>query len=182
MSYQCVVYSDIVDNFNPDQMWKHLNMTKEVERIALCSLVSLDVFEIHLAHRLRLSARFIYVLGDSSVKWMVDHVMPDADIKPALSSLMISSYIYRYTVAKKFMIQKTSTKQLRINSWGQEYIQSHVCYCDFQNKLRGAIEDEIDEKYQIYSEITSLLKSSITHESAGKIANLNSLLNIRVLS
>lgn len=134
-----------------------------------------------------------YILDDSSIIYLFHVIANDfskicnyttEQIIEALIINDLSNFIYRFTCAKKFSINLSTCKQLRINSWGK-YFCSHLIkeqqYDSFFYLAVKKTEQIINDNKEIYSKLISLLYPyDIKH--ANKVNALNNKLNVKLLS
>lgn len=102
-----------------------------------------------------------------------------------LIKLDICKLIYKFTCAKKFHIGDTSICQLRINSWGREYIRRNDLLTKYKTEyllIKEFVELYINNNIGLYKEITNLLLKEINIDNAEKINKLNDQIEIKLLS
>ncbi|PAB34391.1 hypothetical protein CC202_07610 [Pseudomonas savastanoi] len=100
----------------------------------------------------------IYILDDSSIFKLInnkDKVISEGEFKKVIFLIHQSQLVYRFTTARKFRIADTSTKQLRINSWGRLYCETlalKTCSQDL-HKIQLEIDQLFEEADQIYQKV-----------------------------
>lgn len=131
--------------------------------------------------------RCMYIQNDRSVFYLMERAqcitVDELTFNRCVLILDFTKLIYRFTCAKKFNLQDTCVKQLRINSWGREYITT--TQSDFStdyDKYYDAFKSYCLKYKSIYSELVNLLSQSITAEVALKIESINRTVDIRLLS
>ncbi len=130
-----------------------------------------------------------YVKDDNSIKYLIEsayNIVIDKSL--FLQSIFIldeAKLIYRFTCAKKFQENDSGIKQLRINSWGNEYIREHNLIEKRKTvleKLRLTAEKYFFENKIIYDRLTQLLLMDISSQVSKEIYDLDEGLNIKLLS
>ena len=152
-------------------------------------LVSLYVINEILTKAFNKRTYLFYVYDDSSCKKLIEEALneqiSDEIFFQGLIDIDLCKLIYRFTCAKKFCIKDTTIKQLRLNSWGNEYISVKKLIDDnkeIYNAMYLHFEKYYNENKLIYDELLSRLLDEINYSNAEKIKELNSKVNIKILS
>jgi hypothetical protein len=128
---------------------------------------------------------FYYFQGDQSLITLFERIdAPLAMHDKAFAALGLSQHLYRFNVAKKFSLPE-DVKQLRLNSWGREYI-ANVGLLDIHASLRLAagdwFESYIERNKDIYLELLRILVTPMDANSSGRIRDMNADLDVKLLS
>jgi len=161
----------------------NLRVPEHQRRLHDITLLTLWVIDTRISARIERDQT--YVLGDNSVNsaLQMSALYTEALDCNILIDLMLCQLIYRFTCAKKFKISTTSTKQLRINSWGKAYISS-VASTKYQSELailKKTIDEYILRNLDVYKNISDQLSNVHSLSTCG-IENLNNHLDIKLLS
>lgn len=177
------------DNLNPIDKLRFFTEhgLRDIVDVSNCIAVALHVLNQCFTNRFALS--LVYVLGDQSIISIIEHCFgyDVFEIKNGLILLDYSDLIYRFTCAKKFNIETTDIKQLRINSWGQEYIRYlepkdiNKFFVD-KEKCCKYIENEITTNIGIYEQLVEHIKGNISEKSSLAIKSCNQHLLIKLVS
>lgn len=104
-------------------------------------------------------------------------VMDRETWEKSLVALQLCQLVYRFTVARKFLLTDPSIKQLRINSWGREVARD--CAGMHQDFWRGACDD-VERALAPHSwalrAIVDLARMPVTSEGASQFKAMNSSL------
>ncbi len=130
-----------------------------------------------------------YILDDDSIGHLMGEalgrIFEPGLLKCAFIAVDEAKLVYRFTAAKKFKIRDDRVKQLRINSWGREYIWESKLL-DTQRDIFEALRSYFTQYFRIhqpvYANVCAILMSEITNQSAEQIQSLNNLLDIKLLS
>jgi hypothetical protein len=102
-----------------------------------------------------------------------------------LAQLGLAQLVYRFNIARKFSMDDEITKQLRINSWGR-YLLTEEHILDLMDSDKKTIIATFEEYYSnyrdAYENLANLLLQKITPDVAQKIQDINSTLNIKIVS
>lgn len=130
-----------------------------------------------------------YIFDDLSVKNLIEKSF-NIQLKHQsfINHLILideAKLIYRFTCAKKFMIPDDSIKQLRLNSWGHEYIKVYELlnkYADAFSVLQHTFIEYFRGNREIYLTIMDYLIDVINSEKSVTIQACNEKLDIKLLS
>jgi hypothetical protein len=177
------------DKLNPPEKLSFLANTEDCDP-------SLFLYECHsiliamhaLDEVLRKTAKngyFYYVQDDQSLITLFNRInMPLATKGKAFAALGLSQHLYRFNAAKKFGLGG-DIKQLRLNSWGREYLAEQGML-DLHGSLHLTVkswfESYVAANKEIYRELLEILLKPIDASSSSRIGNLNRNLDIRLLS
>jgi hypothetical protein len=159
-------------------------------RHALAEERLLALYGLNAVLQRRLSTSyFFYFLEDQSVEFAVRQTQmgldaPPSHIESAYVRLGCAQLIYRFSAAVKFG-QSCASKQLRINSWGRQYVEQvdlMAKYKPLSDNLTGWFENYFQEHAGCYRELATRLLAPDVQESAQRVAVLNDSLDVRLLS
>ncbi len=131
---------------------------------------------------------FFYIYEDISCKTLIEKALNDIiddDFYKNLIEIDLCKLIYRFTCARKFKIEDTTKKQLRLNSWGNEYIIKNNLIernKEIYKKIYMYFKEYYNENKKTYEELLNRLLNKIDDENAEKIEELNDKLIIKILS
>lgn len=152
-------------------------------------LISLYVINEVLMKAFTKRKYLFYVYDDSSCKKLIEEALgekiPDEIFFQSLIDIDLCKLIYRFTCAKKFCVKDTTIKQLRLNSWGNEYITVKNLIDnnkEIYNAMYLYFERYFSENKLIYDELLGRLLEEINYSNAEKIKELNNKVNIKILS
>jgi len=135
------------------------------------------------------SSRNFYICQDQSVKLLLEEVTEEPIAHKQFTEVLLllneTRLNFRFTAARKFAIEDSSVKQLRINSWGKLFIETKALitqYGALYKQLTACITQLISDKKSTYQEITDLLSQPIQSSTAKRIAELNTKLTVKLLS
>lgn len=118
-----------------------------------------------------------YTLDDKTIENILDFLFKSSDKSEYIQSLIDldeAKLIYRFTVAKKFKERNFKRKQLRINSWGVEYLDSqNNNYNEIYNYISNEIDLYIYQHQEIYKSLTERLLSNLKEIDIENINELN---------
>lgn len=163
------------------------NGSKKMAIINLVLLV-LQAIDSVLKEKLHYHVSF-YLQSDTTVDYFLSnflsiHLQKD-ELFNALYLLEKSDLIFRFTCAKKFAIEDQTQKQLRINSWGENYANTFLSSSEY-DLLRTECKNKFIEYFEKnedgYQSMGTLLMKKIEPESASQIAKYNAHLSIKLLS
>ncbi|MFB5761894.1 hypothetical protein [Paenibacillus medicaginis] len=130
-----------------------------------------------------------YIMDDASVYYLLKKSLNctfECDqLRRALILIDEAKLIYRFTAAKKFKIEDDRIQQLRLNSWGREYIKTFDLTNTYKNSYLSMYSyflSYFEEHRQTYTDSMKCLLSEITEHTAMQIQTLNRLIEIKLLS
>lgn len=183
-----------LDSIEPGLRFDRLNLISEIETSESlyydAHLVLVCLYTIDKVIRLATQNNYLfYILGDDSVYSLLEKCgyqnMSGEHGRKVIIQLGIAQLVYRFNTAKKFSILETNTKQLRLNSWGHSYIVERSILSEMREYV-ALITEQFNEYYtcnaQLYKDLTNLLLSDITPETAEIIKDINTNLQIKLLS
>ena len=123
---------------NPIKCVNYLLQTENEKLRYYCEQMVLSLYVIDEVVESRLNSSYhYYIQGDSCLIYLLNKtIICDLDIELFNKSIIlldVSKLIYRFTCAKKFYINGDSIKQLRLNSWGKEYIIQRNLISEYKN-------------------------------------------------
>ena len=131
---------------------------------------------------------FYYFKDDVTIYNLLLNVFPEEKIKKkdfdkAMFILDFCKLIYRFTCAKKFKENNIHIFQLRLNSWGREYVQNYLedlkdDYFTFKDYLSTYCEEQKED----YKELTTILLGDLSENELLHIDELNTMLEVKLLS
>lgn len=162
--------------------------TDKMKDISHCALIILYVID-EVIRENKLNGYFYYIESESSVDYVIKSSrmldINTCEIEEGIFALDVSKLIYKFTCAKKFHVEDESICQMRINSWGREYIKQKQLlkkyekeYAAFREFVRVYYKDNEKE----YEELTENLLLTIDKNVAMKIKEINGKLKIKLLS
>lgn len=132
---------------------------------------------------------YYYIQDDKSIVFFLKNTLYEKleynIFSEALFYLDYAKLIYRFTCAKKFCVEDDLINQLRINSWGREFI--------LQNELLNEHKIRYEKMYNffnsyyvqhevLYKKILNLLVQPMTLDNVRSIKHVNEELSIQLLS
>lgn len=128
------------------------------------------------------SINLIYFLDDKSIYFIASRLYEYSleDVTKGLAILEKCNLIYRFTCAKKFRLYDDGIKQLRINSWGEEYYRNYILKDNIQ--LEDFINDEVKKNYTLYEDLVRFVSMINKKDVSDDIKKLNNDLNIKLAS
>lgn len=179
------------DDLNPIEKYKKLNKDFGLELPAHLGeyiLLAMLVVDRVLKQVLKVSYNY-YIYSDESVLFLLrESLRITFTEQNFINSVLLiddSKLIYRFTCAKKFAIMDDRIKQLRLNSWGKEYI-NHMKLTEKYNSEINRMEiffaDYLYSNKSVYMELTHILLDFIDNETCENIKLLNRSLDIKLLS
>jgi hypothetical protein len=156
----------------------------------LGEIILLTLYTIDFILKKEGGARYnYYILGDLSVRNLIEKSFNiPLDYKSFMNHLILideAKLTYRFTCAKKFLMPDDSIKQLRLNSWGREYIKEYDLlnvYADAYNALRDTFTRYFRENQETYSSIMNHLLTTFDPDNSISVQSLNEKLDIKLLS
>ncbi|OAB47993.1 hypothetical protein [Paenibacillus antarcticus] len=188
-----------LDELNPVEKYKRLRTQlikpqRELQfeeselDVGELSLIALYVIDKVIKKELDVKYNY-YIQDDMSVKFLLNNNLGyELQSKQFLKYLIRvddAKLIYRFTCAKKFEVNNERTKQLRINSWGRQYIDDQHLLNKYSNdveKMTLCFSNYLKENRSIYVELTELLLQPITSSISYDITQRNQFLDIKLLS
>ena len=179
-----------LEKLNPISRMNYLQNYIEKEDVYYCNLILIALFLIdkNLKEKIVNSYSF-YIQDDKSIKYLLERGLTkdigDRKLQQAFIFLDISKLIYRFTCAKKFEIQNDMIKQVRLNSWGREFIESEKTLEKFSveyNMINRFLSQYFEERKKEYIKLTSMLLDFPLNSDSVQIRKLNEGLNIKLLS
>lgn len=157
----------------------------DIGEIILLSLYAIDfVIRKNLEY-----SYYFYINDDLSVKNIIEKALsikfPDEIFLKSIMYIDYSKLIYRFTCAKKFNITNYCTKQLRLNSWGREYIISEKLLEKHEliyGEILKTFTNCFNKNRDLYMQLTKKLLMEINDNVSKEISNLNDKLEIKLLS
>jgi hypothetical protein len=183
-------YDDLAPIERMDALIVPLSIDRQLLETILLTLEAIDTTIARLlVEGVPDSSRNFYVCQDQSVKLLLEQVAEKSvahkQFTEALLLLNETDLIFRFTAARKFAIEDSSVKQLRINSWGKLYIETKALlakYDSLYKQLTEQMTQFVLHDKSTYQEITELLSQPIQPSTAKRIAELNAKLTVRLLS
>lgn len=158
-----------------------------VRELTIKILFSLKAIDDTLQRNCNTSYHF-YIKDDMTIYNLLSKVynkgrIEKSDFNKAMFILDFCKLIYRFTCAKKFKEKNLDIFQLRLNSWGREYIESYIRSenTDY-NITKRYLDLYCENNNKTYIELTRLLLGDLRDEEILAIDKLNSILDIKLLS
>lgn len=178
-----------VDTLNPIEKFSWLTDQRDSD-VQLAEFILLGLYTIDaVINEISPAPYNYYIYSDASVKFLLASslklVLPQENYLSTTILLDDAKLIYRFTTARKFKIAESQLKQLRINSWGREYIAQNELKRRFSTELglmQSFLRNYVHEHRQTYTRLTAILLQPITPLIAEEIINCNSKIEIRLLS
>ena len=194
MGAQVVNFLFLIDKLDPISRFQTIIKEKNeifdegVVRLSDLILVALFVIDEVIKSSFNIS-NYIYVYNDNSVKALLSKVVNEKELntqfKNSLILIDLSKFIYRFSCAKKFMINDGSIQQLRINSWGREYLILMDLIDQYKNEyntMKKYYSEYVKNNKDNYLCILNHLSKNIELFDAQIINRTNNFLNIKLLS
>lgn len=174
-----------------DPISRYLKVTCEendqIKDLTIKILFSLKAIDLAIQNNCNTSYHF-YIKSDTTIYNLLCNIYDSEkierrDFDKAMFILDFCKLIYRFTCAKKFKEENPDIFQLRLNSWGRDYVEFHI-----KNKNRDYdITKEYVELYLknnilTYIELTLMLLGNLNNEQLIAIDKLNSKVDIELLS
>ncbi|MBO5484003.1 MAG: hypothetical protein J5979_02180 [Lachnospiraceae bacterium] len=132
---------------------------------------------------------YYYIQDDRSILFFLKNTLYEKleynIFSEALFYLDYAKLIYRFTCAKKFCVEDDLINQLRINSWGREFILQY----DILNENRIRYEKMYNyfnsyymQHEDLYKKLLNLLVQPMTLDNVHLIKRVNEELSIQLLS
>lgn len=128
-----------------------------------------------------------YVQDDLSIQYILSNTVSDQlnekKLKKSMMLLDFSKLIYRFTCAKKFRVDNDEIVQMRINSWGKQYLEEKKIISQNMNQYNRILEfyrTYFNDHQAEYLELLDLL-NNLMWESALRVQKLNEKLCVKIL-
>lgn len=158
-----------------------------IKNLTIKILLSLKAVDDVLRYNCNNEYHF-YIKDDVTIYNLLLNVFPEEKIKKkdfdkAMFILDFCKLIYRFTCAKKFKENNIHIFQLRLNSWGREYVQNYLedlkdDYVAFEDYLSTYCEEQKED----YKELTTILLGDLSENELLHIDELNTMLEVKLLS
>lgn len=134
---------------------------------------------------------YFYIMDDESVLGILEQcgsmnfsLLKREDYEKSLLCLDLAKLLYRFPCAKKFMIENDSIHQLRINSWGRDYVTNHLILkkSQFHADLKAWCMEYFESNNRVYENLVRVLLGPINHKKANYIKSLNENVQLKLLS
>ncbi|AIQ15082.1 hypothetical protein [Paenibacillus durus] len=183
------------DDLNPIERYKIMQNRIPKFRIGtyqadIGEVILLTLYTIDLVLKQEGKTHYhFYILDDASVSHLIGVALGQISEPGILNRAFIAvdeaKLVYRFTVAKKFKIRDDRVKQLRINSWGREYIKEYKLL-KTQQDIFGTLHSYFIKYFRtqqpVYANVCATLLLDINPHTAEQIQSLNDLLDIKLLS
>lgn len=133
---------------------------------------------------------YIYIEDDESVRCTIENALnikiDKIKFEECIACIDFSKLIYRFICAKKFKVENNTISQLRINSWGREYIkEEHLLerYKEEYEKIVEYIKEYYMKNKDTYEELEKMLgiKIDISSQQAEEIKRNNDKVSLKIL-
>lgn len=132
---------------------------------------------------------YYYIQDDISILFFLENTLYEkleySIFSEALFYLDYAKLIYRFTCAKKFCVEDDLVNQLRINSWGREFILQYEVLDKYKiryEKMYDFFNSYYAQHEDLYKKILSLLVQPMTLDNIRSIKHVNEELSIQLLS
>lgn len=176
------------DKINPIDKFLLISKNEEKRKVAEKLLIALYIINKVIRENANINYSY-YLNNDLTLKTLLKKSLkcdiPNDIFMEALIKLDICKLIYRFTTAKKFKIKDKTIKQLRINSWGNEYIKDKKILELYKNEFEqiyNYLNQYYNDNRHIYSELLENLLLEINDERAELIQKLNENVEVKLLS
>ncbi|MFF2154594.1 hypothetical protein ACFVVQ_04705 [Paenibacillus chitinolyticus] len=177
------------DTLNPIEKFSWLtdqrNSDAQLAEFILLGLYTIDA----VVNEISPAPYNYYIHSDASVMFLLarslKRIIPQENYLSTTILLDDAKLIYRFTTARKFKITESKLKQLRINSWGREYIAQNELkerYSTEFGLMQSFLRNYVHEHRKTYARLTDILLQPITPAVAEEVINCNSKIEIRLLS
>lgn len=177
----------IINKINPIERFNFINR-KELRELSVDILLSLYTIDKVIRDNTNIDY-FYYVQDDKSVYYLLNNSLYenlDHDMfEEALFYLDYAKLIYRFTCAKKFNLEDSIINQLRINSWGREFILQDNILDVNQNryeKMYYVFNLYFIQYVDLYKELLDALLKPISMHNSQRIKDINRRIEIQLLS
>ena len=178
-----------LDRLSPIEKYSYLCENGIVNNKMLCDNILLALKALDAVIASDLNGRcFLYLQDEASVKWVIEKDLGSSydseEFEECLYFIDFSKLVYRFTCAKKFMVNDSAINQLRINSWGIVYLNmlNDELHNDQYTRYFNIFKKYYDENREKYLNLENLVSKPITASSAKEIQNINEGLNVKILS
>lgn len=186
------------DKLNPIDKWDYIKTNTKKENIIYINNVKYNLSDIILlvlycmdeVLKLETDRKYSYYFyGDESIRNFIEKIvnfkLSDNLFYDSMIDIDNVKMVYRFTLAKKFRENNTEIKQLRINSWGVEYLSKFLVN-NKNNEIYKYISSRCKEEYInnkiVYDKLKIHLLSELNFENVEIIKNLNSHLILKLAS
>lgn len=184
--FRCLLGKEIFE----DPLLYFSDIQLNLSSLILISLHAIDeAFKNKLKGSAKKSKHYFYLLGDKSLRYLIEKVttltLDKIQFQELMYYLSTTFLIYRFTCAKKFCVRDTTLKQLRINSWGEKYVDDFGLlkkYKDIEDGIYKECCEYINSETSKYQQLSKLLSQKINLEVATLILDINKELKIKLLS
>lgn len=179
----------VLNKYDPIKRYEKM-ICKEsdgIKDLALKILISLNAIDLALQEYCNTDYHF-YIKGDASIYCLLCMVygttaINEQDFEKAMVILDFSKLIYRFTCAKKFRENNDNLSQLRLNSWGRDYIYANSLEaCNDFKEIKNCFTVYCKENIQLYRKLTKILLKKLDDEIITNIDKINSLIEVKLLS
>ncbi len=179
----------ILNKFDPIKRYEKMicEESDSIKDLTVKILVSLNAIDLTLQEHCKTDYHF-YIKGDASIYCLLckvygTEIINERDFEKAMVILDFSKLIYRFTCAKKFRENNDNLSQLRLNSWGREYIYFNSLEAgkDFK-EIKSCFNVYCIENIQLYKKLTQLLLQKLDNEIITNIDKVNSIIDVKLLS
>lgn len=131
---------------------------------------------------------FFYIQDDYSILNLLEMSGYSEFTQDTFNMLIIhlglAQLVYRFNAAKKFRLNDTNTKQLRLNSWGRSILSDGILsdMSEIVAKISKIYRAYYEDNIRLYRELTGLLLTEITPIAAARIEEINKELKIKLVS
>lgn len=168
----------IEDQKNPIERLVTVNEREICKKELVDTIISiLFSFDMYMRNNLETTYNY-YILDDNSIITILQKKYSEHELKKSLIVLDNCKVIYRFTVAKKFLISNSSVKQLRLNSWGKAYYDKYIDNEIKKNaeEIMGKIVKNDIKTYQLI--VNEFVKKKMNMEVINK---LNEKVKIKIV-
>lgn len=175
---------------NPISCYENILAEEEEEINDICRCVLLVLYSIDEVIKKLTGLTYNYYIENSESVFYVFHLLQlrelnEEQFEKSIFILDFSKLIYHFTCAKKFLIKDDTVCQLRINSWGREYIKCMKLLDEYMTEywqIRSFVEMYCNKNKIIYNRLIQMLSGEIDESIAHKIDELNKQIKIKLLS
>ncbi len=179
-----------INSINPLKRFEKLIEDENNESLDISNQILLSLYIIDEILKEKTSIEyFYYIKHDLSIYWLLNKTvfkeLTKLEFDRAIFILDFSKLIYRFTCARKFKEVDDSINQLRINSWGREYISNTNLIFNYSNQYKKILEffkEYFNVHKNQYIELTYLLLEEKTDKTVSRIKEINNNIKIQILS
>ncbi len=176
-----------INQLNPIDRFD-LIVRQDVKELCLDILVSLFAIDKVIRDNTNIDY-YYYIQDDRSVffllkKSLYENLEYELFVE-ALFYLDYAKLIYRFTCAKKFDVEDELINQLRINSWGREFILQHNLLKKREQTygiLYRFFNDYYMKQEELYKKLLGFLLHPMSSDNVHEIKRINEKMNIKLLS